>query len=142
MKDWPTIEGNLADYVDANWLRESPVRRRLREETAQMPRWRMQIAAQQGQQLGLLARAIGARRAVEIGTFTGYSALSIAEALPADGKLVCCDVSTEWTAIARRYWREAGLDSRIELVIGPALGTLDGMLADGLAGQLLSLIHI
>lgn len=136
MKDWPTIDGALADYVDANWLRESPVRRRLREETAGMPRWRMQIAAHQGQQLGLLVRAIGARRAVEIGTFTGYSSLSIAEALPADGKLWCCDVSPEWTTVARRYWREAGLENRIELVIGPALGTLDRLLADGLAGQI------
>ena len=100
MKDWPTIDGALADYVDANWLRESPVRRRLREETAGMPRWRMAIAAHQGQQLSLLARLIGARRAIEVGTFTGYSSLSIAEALPADGKLLCCDVSTEWTAVA------------------------------------------
>ena len=96
----------------------------------------MQISAHQGQQIGLLARAIGARRAVEVGTFTGYSALCIAEALPADGKLFCCDVSETWTAIARRYWTEAGLANRIELTIGPALETLDGFLAGGLAGQL------
>src|SRR5712664_2587573 len=135
MKSWPRIDGALADYVDANWLRESPVKRRLREETARMPRAGMQISAHQGQQIAVLARAIGARRAIEVGTFTGYSSLSIAEALPADGKLHCCDVSTEWTAIARRYWQEAGLDGRIELTIAPAIGTLDRLLAQGLAGK-------
>jgi predicted O-methyltransferase YrrM len=136
MKSWPKIDGALADYVDANWLRDSPVKRRLREETAKLPQAGMQISAHQGQQITLLARAIGARRAVEVGTFTGYSALSIAEALPADGKLWCCDVSEQWTAIARRYWKEAGVESRIELTIAPALKTLDALLAQGLAGQL------
>ena len=136
MKNWSNIRGALADYVDNNWLRESALKRRLREETAKMPRSGMQISAHQGQQLGLLAHAIGARRAVEVGTFTGYSSLCIAEALPADGKLWCCDVSTEWTAIARRYWKEAGLDKRIELTIGPALKTLDWLLAQGLGDQL------
>ena len=99
----------------------------------------MQISAHQGQQLTLMARALGARRAVEVGTFTGYSSLCIAEALPADGKLWCCDVSEDWTKVARRAWKEAGLESRIELTIGPALGTLAGLLAQGLAGQLDSL---
>jgi len=136
MKTWPNIGGPLADYVDSNWLRESPLKRRLRDETARLPQAMMQISAHQGQQIGLLARAIGARRAVEVGTFTGYSALNIAEALPADGKLWCCDVSEEWTRIAKRYWKEAGLDSRIELTIGPAIKTLDWLLAQGLAGQL------
>ena len=125
MKTWPNIAGPLADYVDSNWLRESPLKRRLRNETAKLPQAMMQISAHQGQQIGLLARAIGARRAVEVGTFTGYSALNIAEALPADGKLWCCDVSEEWTRIGRRYWKEAGLDAKIELTIGPALKTLD-----------------
>ncbi|MBS0223687.1 MAG: class I SAM-dependent methyltransferase [Proteobacteria bacterium] len=136
MKNWPNIRDALADYVDNNWLRESPAKRRLREETAKMPRAGMQISAHQGQQIGLLARAIGARRAVEVGTFTGYSSLCIAEALPQDGKLWCCDVNKEWTAIARRYWAEAGLDKRIELTIGPASKTLDWLLAQGLAGQI------
>jgi predicted O-methyltransferase YrrM len=136
MKSWANIGGALADYVDDNWLRESPLKRRLREETAKMPRAGMQISAHQGQQIGILARAIGARRAIEVGTFTGYSSLCIAEALPEDGKLRCCDVSAEWTSIARRYWKEAGLDERIELTIGPALKTLDWLLAQGLAGQL------
>jgi predicted O-methyltransferase YrrM len=136
MKNWVNITpGPLSDYVDANWLRESPLKRRLREETAKMPRAGMQISAHQGQQIGLLARAIGTKLAIEVGTFTGYSSLCIAEALPSDGKLHCCDVSTEWTAIARRYWREARLDGRIELTIAPAIGTLDRLLAQGLAGN-------
>jgi len=136
MKSWARIDGALADYVDANWLRESPVKRRLREETAKLPQAGMQISAHQGQQIALLARAVGARRAVEVGTFTGYSSLCIAEALPADGKLWCCDVSEAWTRIARRYWKEADLENRIELTIAPALETLDGLLAKGLEGQL------
>jgi O-methyltransferase len=136
MKSWPKIDGALADYVDANWLRESPAKRRLREETAKLAQAGMQISAHQGQQIALLARAVGVRRAVEVGTFTGYSSLSVAEALPADGKLWCCDVSEEWTRIARRYWKEAGLESRIELTIGPAIKTLDWLLAQGLTDQL------
>jgi O-methyltransferase len=136
MKSWPKLDGALADYVDANWLRESPLKRRLREETAKLPQAGMQISAHQGQQIAWLARAVGARRAVEVGTFTGYSSLSIAEVLPADGKLWCCDVSEQWTGIARRYWKEAGVESRIELTIAPALETLDGLLAQGLTGQL------
>jgi predicted O-methyltransferase YrrM len=136
MKNWANIDGALTDYVDDNWLRESQLKRQLRNETAKMPRAGMQISAHQGQQIGLLAQAIGARRAVEVGTFTGYSSLCIAEALPADGKLWCCDVSEEWTGIARRYWKEAGLADRIELTIAPAAKTLDDLLAQGLAGQL------
>jgi len=136
MKNWANIDGPLTDYVDANWLRESPLKRRLRDETAKMPRAGMQISAHQGQQIGLLAHVIGVRRAVEVGTFTGYSSLCIAEALPADGKLWCCDVSEEWTGIARRYWKEAGLADRIELTIAPATKTLDWLLAQGLTGQL------
>ncbi len=136
MKTWPTITGALADYVDANWLRESPLKRRLREETGKMRQAGMQISAHQGQQMALLARTIGARRAVEVGTFTGYSALCVAEALGPDGKLWCCDVSEEWTSIGKRYWKEAGLENRIELTIAPATKTLDWLLAHGLAGQL------
>src|ERR1044072_8381412 len=136
MKSWPDISGDLADYVDRNWLRDTPLKRRLREETAKLPQAGMQISAHQGQQMALLARAGGARWAVEVGTFTGYSALCVAEVLPDDGKLWCCDVSEQWTAIGRRYWKEAGIDGRIELTVGPALETLDGLLAQGLAGQL------
>ena len=136
MKSWAKIDGALADYVDANWLRESALKRRLREETAKMPGAGMQISAHQGQQMALLTRMVGAKRAVEVGTFTGYSALSVAEALPEDGKLWCCDVSEEWTKIGRRYWKEAGLERRIELTIAPAVKTLDWLLAQGLTGQL------
>jgi len=136
MKSWPSISGDLAGYVDQNWLRDSALKRRLREETAKLPQAGMQISAHQGQQMALLTRAVSARRAVEVGTFTGYSALCVAEALPADGKLWCWDVSEEWARIGRRYWKEAGLDGRIELTIGPALKTLDGLLAQGLAGQI------
>jgi predicted O-methyltransferase YrrM len=136
MKGWPRIDGELARYVDDNWLRDSDVKRRLREETRRMPHAGMQISAHQGQQIGLLARAIGARRAIEVGTFTGYSALCIGEALGPEGRLWCCDLNEEWTAIGQRYWREAGLAGRIELMIGPALTSLDGLLARGLEGQL------
>jgi O-methyltransferase len=136
MKSWLSISGELLDYVDGNWLRESALKRRLRDETARLPQAGMQISAHQGQQMALLARAIGARRAVEVGTFTGYSALCVAEALPDDGKLWCCDVSDTWTSIGRPYWKEAGVEHKIELAIGPALATLDRLLDQELAGQL------
>lgn len=135
MKSWPKIDGALADYVDANWLRETEIQRRLREETSKLPMAGMQISAHQGQQMALLARAMNARIALEVGTFTGYSALAVAQALPADGKLYCCDVSEEWTSIGRRYWREAGVEDRIELTIAPAIATLDSLLSRGLAGK-------
>ena len=111
-------------YVAHEVTRESEVQKRLRAETARLPQAGMQIGPDQGALLALLARTIGARRAVEIGTFTGYSALAVASALPPDGKLVCCDKNEEWTAIARRYWKEAGLADRIELRLAPALETL------------------
>jgi predicted O-methyltransferase YrrM len=114
--------------------REPDVLRRLRAETAGLPLARMQIGADQGQLLALLARSVGARRALELGVFTGYSALCVAGALPADGRLLACDVSEEWTRIARRYWREAGVDARIDLRLAPAADTLAAELADGAAG--------
>jgi O-methyltransferase len=104
--------------------RESPVQQRLRAETSRLPQAGMQIGADQGVLLGFLIRLIGAKKAIEIGTFTGYSALAVAAALPANGRLVCCDVSAEWTAIARRYWAEAGVADRIELHLRPARETL------------------
>lgn len=117
-------------YVALEISRESPLQQRLRAETHALPMGMMQVSADQGALLALLARITGARRAIEIGTFTGYSALAVAQALPADGKLVCCDISEEWTRIARRYWEEAGVASRIDLRLGPALDTLDGLLRD------------
>jgi predicted O-methyltransferase YrrM len=124
----------LYDYVLANSLREPPLLARLREETAALPMSKMQIGPDQGQLMRLLVELIGAQRAVEVGTFTGYSSLSVALALPADGKLVACDISEEYTAIARRYWAEAGIAERIDLRLGPALETLDGLIADGGTG--------
>jgi len=136
MKSWPNLNGALSDYVDANWLRDSGLKQRLRAETGKMRQAGMQISAHQGQQMAAIARMVGARRAVEVGTFTGYSALCVADVLPADGKLWCCDVSEEWTSIGQRYWKEAGVAAKIELMIGPALQTLDNLLAQGLASQI------
>ena len=136
MKSWPTIGGELSEYVDDNWLRDSPLKRRLREETARLPQAGMQISAHQGQQMALLARAIGARRAVEVGTFTGYSALCVAEALPPDGKLWCCDVSDEWTRIGRPTGRRPASKARSSSPSGRRSKTLDWLLAQGLGGQL------
>jgi caffeoyl-CoA O-methyltransferase len=115
-------------------LRELPVMRRLREETASMEQANMQIGPEQGQFMALLVELIGARSVLEVGTFTGYSALAMAAALPENGALVACDVSEEWTAIGRRYWEEAGVAHKIELRLAPALETLDALLAEGRAG--------
>ena len=112
------------DYLRTVVARESALLSRLRAETAKLPLGGMQIGADQGVFLAFLVRLIGARNAIEIGTFTGYSAISVAGALAPGGRLVCCDVSEEWTAIARRYWAEAGLADRIELHLRPALETL------------------
>ncbi|MEX1155066.1 O-methyltransferase [Parvibaculum sp.] len=124
---------NVERYV-ASLAHESEAQARLRAETARLPMAGMQIGADQGAFLSLLVSAIGAERAIEIGTFTGYSAISIAAALPEDGKLICCDVSEEWTSVAKRYWEEAGLASRIELRLAPAIDTLNDLLDKGGAG--------
>jgi predicted O-methyltransferase YrrM len=118
-------------YVTQEIAHESDVQRRLRAETAGMPHAGMQIGADQGALLALLARLVGARLAIEIGTFTGYSALAIASALPAGGKLICCDVSEEWTSVARRYWQQASVAERIELRLAPATDTLAALLKQG-----------
>jgi predicted O-methyltransferase YrrM len=112
------------DYLRTVVARESPLLQRLRAETAKLPLGGMQIGADQGVFLAFLARLIGARNAIEIGTFTGYSAIAVAGALAPGGRLVCCDVNEEWTAIARRYWAEAGLSDLIELHLRPAKETL------------------
>jgi caffeoyl-CoA O-methyltransferase len=122
-------------YVSEVVTRETPVQRRLRAETAALPHDRMQIGPDQGAFLALLVRLLGARRALEIGTFTGYSALAVASALPEDGRLIACDVNEEWTRIARRYWDEAGVSGRIDLRLGPAAETLAGLLRGGAAGS-------
>jgi predicted O-methyltransferase YrrM len=117
-------------YLHNTAHKETPLSRRLREETAKLPMGMMQIGADQGAFLALLVRLLGARRALEIGTFTGYSALAVAAALPADGRLVCCDINDEWTRIARRYWNEAGVAGRIDLRLAPAADTLRDLLRD------------
>lgn len=127
----PPLSDQLYRYILDVSLRETDVQRRLREETARGPRPNMQVAPEQGQFLALLAQIMGTRRALEIGVFTGYSALSVAAVLPPDGELVACDISEEWTAVARRYWREAGVGERIRLRIAPALQTLDAMIEGG-----------
>jgi caffeoyl-CoA O-methyltransferase len=126
-----TIDDALWEYMRRVTLREPPVLRRLREETANHPHARMQISAEQGQFLALLMHLLGARRTLEVGVFTGYSSLAVALALPDDGQIVACDVNEEWTAVARRYWREAGVESKIDLRIRPALETLDSLIAAG-----------
>ena len=130
------LDNRLYDYLVAHGTRETALQRRLREETQATVRAAgMQIGVDQGQLMGFLVRLIGARRALEIGTFTGYSALAVALALPPDGRLVCCDVSAEWTAIARRYWAEAGLADKIELRLAPALDSLAALRRDGTDGS-------
>ncbi|GIW09832.1 MAG: O-methyltransferase [Dehalococcoidia bacterium] len=125
----------LYDYLRRISLRESAVAEQLRTATAALPNARMQVPPEQGQFLALLVRLMGARRCLEIGTFTGYSALAVASALPPDGVLVACDVSEEWTAIARQFWAAAGVADRITLRLGPARETLAALIAAGEAGS-------
>src|SRR6185369_4060628 len=127
------LDDRLYDYLVQFGTRESDLLKDLRNETAKLPGAGMQIGPEQGAFMGLLVELIGAKRALEIGTFTGYSSLCIAGALPADGKLICCDVSEEYTKVARNYWRRAGLESKIELRIGPAVATLDALIAADVA---------
>jgi predicted O-methyltransferase YrrM len=122
-------------YVSEVITRETALQRRLRAETAALPHGRMQIGPDEGALLALLVRLTGARKALEVGTFTGYSALTVAAALPEGGKLITCDLSEEWTHIARRYWDEAGLSGRIELRLGPAAETLAALERAGAAGS-------
>ncbi len=126
-----TLDSRLHDYMAAHGHNSDPILQELADETAALGRIAMmQIAPEQGTFMTILARAIGARRAVEVGTFTGYSSICVARALPADGHLLCCDVSDEWTKIARRYWERAGVAPRITLRIAPALETLRALPAD------------
>jgi caffeoyl-CoA O-methyltransferase len=127
------IPHEIYDYVLRTSSREPAVLAELRAATVALPNSVMQIGADQGQLMALLVRLIGARRCLEIGTYTGYSALAVALALPADGLLITCDVNAEWPAIGQRLWRKAGVESRIDLRIRPALETLDELLAAGQA---------
>ncbi len=125
------ISDELAEYVIKVGTREPDVLARLREETAAIPQHGMQIAPEEGAFLAMLVELTGARRCIEIGTFTGYSSTAVALALPEHGQLVCCDVSEEWTALASKYWDEAGVADKIDLRVAPAAETLDQLLADG-----------
>ena len=127
------LTNQLYDYLLSNSLREPELLAQLRQETAQHPMAQMQIAPEQGQFMALLVQLMGAKKTLEVGVFTGYSALVVALAIPADGKVVACDVSEDYTAIARRYWQAAGVADKIELRIGPAVDTLDQLLAAGQA---------
>ncbi len=128
------ISEELAAYVARVGVREPAVLTRLREQTATIPEHGMQIAPEEGAFLALLVELTGARRCIEIGTFTGYSSTAVALALPEDGRLVCCDVSEQWTGMARGYWAEAGVADKIELRLAPAAETLDRMLGAGEEG--------
>jgi predicted O-methyltransferase YrrM len=128
------VTPELGDYIRSVTLREPPILERLREETASNPQATMQVSPEQGQFLAFLARLMGAKRTLEVGVFTGYSSLIVALVLPEDGQIVACDVSEEWTSVARRYWKEAGVAHKIDLRIRPALETLRQLIADGRGG--------
>ncbi len=129
------LTDELYEYLLRVSLREPAVLRELREETGRLEKAQMQISPDQGQFMALLMQLIGARRTLEVGTFTGYSALVVALALPQDGRVIACDVSEEWTSIGRRYWEKAGVARKIDLRLGPALETLDGLLREGRRDQ-------
>jgi caffeoyl-CoA O-methyltransferase len=120
----PFLPERISRYIAQHSVREPRVLRELRAATAKLPMAGMQIGADQGQFMAILVRMLGAKRCLEIGTFTGYSALAVALALPKDGRIVCCDVSEEWTAIGRPFWKKAGVEKKIDLRIAPALETL------------------
>jgi predicted O-methyltransferase YrrM len=129
------ITDDVYRYVLDHSVREPPVLARLREVTQGMPHARMQIGPEQGQFMALLVRLIGAKRCIEIGVFTGYSSTAVALALPDDGRIVACDVSEEFTSIARQFWREAGVAHKIDLKLQPATRTLDELIAAGESGR-------
>lgn len=128
------LDDTLYQYLLAHSLREHPEQTALREVTAKHPRAGMQISPEQGQFMALLVKLIGARRTIEVGTFTGYSALTVALALPPNGKILACDISDEYTSIGKPFWQRAGVANKIELVIAPATKTLDARIAAGEAG--------
>lgn len=127
----PLLDPKIHEYILRTTVREEPLLQALREETACMPNAQMQIGPEQGQFMRLLAKSIDARSYLEIGVFTGYSSLAMALALPSDGRIVACDVSAEYTAVARRYWERADVAGKIDLRLGPALDSLDRMLERG-----------
>jgi caffeoyl-CoA O-methyltransferase len=133
-RDNNLIDPAAIDYILNNSVREPDILARLRVETDAHPNARYQIPPEQGQFFQLLIRMLGARRTLEVGVFTGYSSLSVALALPPEGRIIACDVSEKFTSIARRYWADAGVAGKIDLRIGPAADTLDGLIASGQSG--------
>ena len=128
------LSEDLHTYLLEVGIREPDVLRALRMETAELPAAIMQISPEQGQFMALLVRLIDARRTLEVGTFTGYSALAVALAMPEDSVTICCDVSEEWTAVAQRYWQQAGVADKIQLHLQPATETLSALITDGQSG--------
>jgi predicted O-methyltransferase YrrM len=124
----PFLPENVSRYIAEHAVREAPVLRELRKATASVKWSGMQIGADQGNLMALLVKLMGAKRCLEIGTYTGYSALAVALALPKGGRIICCDISEEWTSIGRPFWKKAKVDRKIDLRIGPALRTLDDLL--------------
>ncbi len=129
-KSW-LIPDNIYDYFQSVSLRDFTVLAELRRRNEDVAHGTMQVSPEQGQFMQLLVRLIGARKCLEVGVFTGYSSLSVALALPADGRIVACDVSVEWTSIAREFWQRAGVTDKIDLRLAPAIETLDGLIAQG-----------
>ena len=129
------LTDDLYDYYLDVAIREDEVHRRLREETGKLENAQMQISPEQGQFMTLFVAAMGAKTALEIGTFTGYSALCIAEGLPDDGELIACDIDEEWPSFGKRYWAEAGVGHKVEFRAGPASDTLSALIAEGREGD-------
>jgi predicted O-methyltransferase YrrM len=135
MSRYVPIDERTYEYLLNTSIRQTEVARRLREETQRMPNAQMQIGPDQGQFMQLLVQVLRAKKTLEVGVFTGYSALWVALGLPADGRIIACDVSEEYTAVARRYWKEAGVDQKIDLRLRPALETLDTLIKEGQSGS-------
>jgi len=129
-----SMTDGLHAYLVANTLQETEAQTRLRDETALLSNSGMQISPEQGQFMTFLIKTLGVKKALEVGVFTGYSSLSVAQALPDDGQLIACDVSEEFTSVARRYWQDAGVAAKIELRLAPAVETLEKLLAEGHTG--------
>jgi len=137
-----SITESVSDYLLSVSLREADVLRELRDETASHPNANMQISPEQGQFMQMLVRLIGAKKVVEVGVFTGYSSLAVALALPETGRIIACDVSEEYTSIARRYWEKAGIANRVDLRLAPAVETLDNLLKHDKAAETFDMAFI
>src|SRR3954469_18333302 len=125
------LPDDVHDYLLRSGVREPETLARLRAETAALPNAQMQIAPEQGAFMGWLVELLGVRRALELGTFTGYSSLAVALAMPDDGRIVCLDISKEYTDVARRYWRDAGVEHKVDLRLGPAMDALAVLESEG-----------